>query len=113
MRTIHRLGATLIALALAAGCSTDDPASPTAPPAQPVTPGPAATSVTLTITVSPGEIEAGRVEAIQWVERGRGDARHPEGIEDMDRAELRAMAGGDAGILAFGVDADDRTGIVE
>src|SRR3546814_7481655 len=31
----------------------------------------------------------------------------------MDRAELRAMAGGDAGILALGVDADDRTGIVE
>src|SRR3546814_17654584 len=31
----------------------------------------------------------------------------------MDRAELRAMAGGNAGILARGVDADDRTGIVE
>src|SRR3546814_2698717 len=31
----------------------------------------------------------------------------------MDRAEFGAMAGGDAGVLALGVDADDRAGIVE
>src|SRR3546814_6014456 len=39
-----------------------------------------------------------------------GDA---ERVEDMDRAEFGAMAGGDAGVLALGVDADDRAGIVE
>ena len=60
-----------------------------------------------------GEIEASRVDAIERVEGRAGKARHPERIEDMDRAEVAAMAGGDAGIFALGVDADDRAGIVE
>lgn len=93
MRTIHRLGATLIALALAAGCSTDDPASPTAPPAQPVTPGPAATSVTLTITVSPGEIEAGSVDpAVITVTGRRNDTGGP--LPDRSKVTLTSTLGG-------------------
>src|SRR3546814_1591309 len=59
------------------------------------------------------EIEAGRVDTIQWIERGPDHARYAEGIEDMDRAEACAIVGGDTRVLALGVDADDRAGIVE
>src|SRR3546814_4116973 len=48
-----------------------------------------------------GEIEAVRVDAIERIERRRGQAGRIERIEDMDRAEAGAMAGGDAGILAL------------
>src|SRR3546814_11008755 len=57
--------------------------------------------------------EAGRVDTIQWIERGPDHARYAEGIEDMDRAEACAIEGGDTRVLALGVDADDRAGIVE
>src|SRR3546814_9226407 len=50
---------------------------------------------------------------IQWIERGPDHARYAEGIEDMDRAEACAIVGGDTRVLALGVDADDRAGIVE
>lgn len=78
MRTISRLGATLIVLALAAGCSTDKPSTPTAPPAQPVTPAPAATSVSLAITVNPSQIEAGSTDpAVVTVTGQRNDTGGP------------------------------------
>lgn len=78
MRTISRLGATLIVLALAAGCSTDKPSTPTAPPAQPVTPAPAATGVTLAITVNPSQIEAGSTDpAVVTVTGQRNDTGGP------------------------------------
>src|SRR3546814_20929849 len=48
-----------------------------------------------------------------WIERGPDHARYAEGIEDMDRAEACAIVGGDTRVLALGVDADDRAGIVE
>lgn len=60
-----------------------------------------------------GEVEAMRVDAIERIERGRGEARDAERIEDMDRPELAALARGDAGVLALGVDADDRERIFE
>src|SRR3546814_12331969 len=47
------------------------------------------------------------------MERGPGHARYGEEIEDMDRAEASAIVGGDTRVLALGVDADDRAGIVE
>src|SRR3546814_4217991 len=59
-----------------------------------------------------GEIEAVRVDAIERIDRRRGQAGRIERIEDMERAEAGAMAGGDAGILALGIDAYDRGGMV-
>src|SRR3546814_6499889 len=44
-----------------------------------------------------GEIEAGRVDTIQWIERGPDHARYAEGIEDMDRAEACAITRKSAG----------------
>src|SRR3546814_1269150 len=58
-----------------------------------------------------GEIEAGRVDTIQWIERGPDHARYAEGIEDMDRAEACAIVGDNTRVLALGVDADDRARI--
>ena len=54
-----------------------------------------------------------RVNAIERIKRCRGQASDAERIEDMDCAELAALARGDAGVLAFGVDADDRERIFE
>src|SRR3546814_9890844 len=36
-----------------------------------------------------GEIEAGRVDTIQWIERGPDHARYAEGIEEIGRAHVR------------------------
>jgi len=60
-----------------------------------------------------GEIETGRVDTIERIERGRGLSRHPERIEDMDRAEPAPLTGGDTGVFALGVDADHGAGIVD
>ncbi len=60
-----------------------------------------------------GEIEAVRVDRRERVERSRDEAGDAERIEDMNRAELAALARGDAGVLALGVDADGRERIFE
>src|SRR3546814_15959898 len=42
-----------------------------------------------------GEIEAGRVDTIQWIERRPDHARYAAGNEDTDRAATRATVGGE------------------
>ena len=54
------------------------------------------------------EIEAGGIVPVEWVVAGRGPARDAERIEAPDRPLGGTGAGGDAGVLALGVDADHR-----
>ncbi|EPE61704.1 hypothetical protein L479_01903 [Exiguobacterium sp. S17] len=54
------------------------------------------------------QIEAGGIEPVERIVAGRGPARHAEPIEAPDRTFSGAGAGGDAGVLALGVDAGDR-----
>ena len=54
------------------------------------------------------KVEAGGIEAVERIVAGRGLTRHAEGIEAPDLALGGTGAGGDAGVLALGVDADHR-----
>lgn len=55
--------AWVAALALAAGCSSDDPKSPTAPPATPVEPGPAPVVYAVTVSPSKSALEVGTTDS--------------------------------------------------
>ena len=55
-----------------------------------------------------GQVEAVGVQAGERVERSRGLAGDPKGIEHIDRAEPVAGPRGDAGGLTLGVDAEHR-----
>ncbi|WCP16306.1 hypothetical protein sphantq_04802 (plasmid) [Sphingobium sp. AntQ-1] len=55
-----------------------------------------------------GQIEAGGVETVERIVAGRGLPGHFERVEAPDLAAHGARPGGDAGVLALGVDADHR-----
>ena len=55
-----------------------------------------------------GQVRAVGIEAVQRVESRRGLAGNLEGIEHIDGAKPRPAGGCDAGVLALGIDAEDR-----
>lgn len=61
--TRNRLHLLAAALIVAAGCSSDDPKSPTAPPASPVEPGPAPVVYAVTVSPSKSALEVGTTDS--------------------------------------------------